>query len=459
MRQLARTDLSESACASSIAAVVIDCVCLVLGAAAIRGAMPKPVLVAVAEKLEPELSQLKPLLGRMAETGRSFEESAKAVFEVVKTIWSVGKLGPVMHAILHHLTFWQQILYGVTAVATITAAVPTDGLAMIPELALALANAGPLVINAAEAVETCDRPSCPADASARRMLDREIADDSLSDEYHGRRLVLDTYKLRQGGYARDVITKKGSRETIYAPSPCFAAEFNIPSWKQSYAFPKVLNFPGPALPSSLHGSPSLPTAQQWHFHDADPSGMWSPAFDWKTRIGGFDRFSKSWKSSLRPVPTSLPLTRSCSDYQNMPFDEACGNKVAGDNGIILRSGSAAQQHYGHIMALFQVQWQSAAAITIPGLASWTPKVMIKKDDKYGDPLYFKPGRGSMLPEAKEWVKMYRYWVHDVNTNPGSSPLLGLLEAEIMKALDFCAPASGTCKSRLWCTASDQCDYF
>ena len=142
-------------CAKAIAAVVIDCVSLAIGAVTIRGAISPRVLGEVAEALLPILPKLQSLMVKIADTSLSNFDRAKAVVGVLGTVWSGGALGAVMNTIFGSLNFWQYMLYGVTAIATITAALATDGLALAAEIAVELATAAFLATDAYAAVVAC----------------------------------------------------------------------------------------------------------------------------------------------------------------------------------------------------------------------------------------------------------------------------------------------------------------
>ena len=152
---LARTDSLDMKCAEPIAAVVIDCFCLVWGAFAIRGAISPRVLGEVAEALLPVLPKLKRLRATIADTTKSVTDRAWAVIQVIMVVKDGFALGGILHFILQSLNWWQFLLYGVTAIATLTAALATDGLALAGEIAIELATAGFLATDAYRAGEAC----------------------------------------------------------------------------------------------------------------------------------------------------------------------------------------------------------------------------------------------------------------------------------------------------------------
>jgi len=142
-------------CGLSIGYVVFDCVCLFLGAVTLRGGLTKEAAESVAEAAKPVASALEKTIAKMAEEGASKYDVACGVFSVISTIYSGGCLGAVLGAFLGSLTWYTAALYGVTAMATIVAALATDGAAEIGLIVVELATAGFLISDSVNAVEAC----------------------------------------------------------------------------------------------------------------------------------------------------------------------------------------------------------------------------------------------------------------------------------------------------------------
>jgi hypothetical protein len=153
-------DSSISACDLAIAFVVIDVISLFLSATAMRVTINEASARTVAAAAKPILPRLeqsikiiteldaKDLKGRVA--------MAKAVIHIMGTIKDGGMLGAVIGAFVGSLTWYYGALYGVTAVATIVAALATDGVALVADIALMLATFGFLVADSVNAVKTCN---------------------------------------------------------------------------------------------------------------------------------------------------------------------------------------------------------------------------------------------------------------------------------------------------------------
>ncbi len=142
-------------CGLAIGYVVFDCVCLFLGASSLRGSLTKEAAESMAEAAKPVASALETTIAEMAKEGASNYDVACGVFTIIKTIYSGGCLGAVLGAFLGSLTWYYAALYGVTAMATIVAALATDGAAEIALIVITLATAGFLVADSVNAVEAC----------------------------------------------------------------------------------------------------------------------------------------------------------------------------------------------------------------------------------------------------------------------------------------------------------------
>jgi len=154
IKPLAVEGISE--CQLNIGFVIYDCVCLAIGAVGLRAGASRETAEAVAHAAEPVLSKLEAAIEKMAAQGASKTDIARGVWEVLKTIWSGGCLGAVLSAFLGSLTWYYYALYAATALATIVAALATDGAAFIAEVVIELATFGFLVADSVNAAKACD---------------------------------------------------------------------------------------------------------------------------------------------------------------------------------------------------------------------------------------------------------------------------------------------------------------
>ena len=142
-------------CALSIGYVVFDSVCLFLGASSLRSCLTAEEAAEMAKAAEPVASALEKYIVTLADKEASTTEHASAVFGIISTIWSGGCLGAVVNAFLGTLTPVNAALYGATAMATIVAAMATDGAATIGEIVVELATCGFLIEDSINCSKEC----------------------------------------------------------------------------------------------------------------------------------------------------------------------------------------------------------------------------------------------------------------------------------------------------------------
>lgn len=148
-------ELGLTDCEVAIGFVIFDVICLAVGGVALRDGLKPKTAEAMAKAAKPVLSKLEATIAKIAAEGASLSDQAWGVFEILKMIWSGGCLGAVLSAFLGSLTWYYALLYGATAMATIVAALATDGIAFVAEITVLLATFGFLVADSINAVESC----------------------------------------------------------------------------------------------------------------------------------------------------------------------------------------------------------------------------------------------------------------------------------------------------------------
>ncbi len=148
--------ISITPCQKAIGYVIFDAICLALGAVSLRSSVKASTVEAMAEAAAPVLSKIETAVAKMAAEGASYTDMAKGVFTILQTIYSGGCLGAVFSAFTASLSWWDMVLYGLTGMATIVAALATDGAALIAEIVIELATFGFLVSDSVKAVQACN---------------------------------------------------------------------------------------------------------------------------------------------------------------------------------------------------------------------------------------------------------------------------------------------------------------
>lgn len=145
--------IAADSCALSMGYVVVDVVCLTLGAVSIRSSINARSVEKVAELVSPKIPKILKYVEIIARDGATKLEQAKACWGIIKVVlkspWSI------LSAIFSSLPLYKKALVIAQAAATIFAALATDGAALIAEIVVELASFGFLVSDSVAAVEAC----------------------------------------------------------------------------------------------------------------------------------------------------------------------------------------------------------------------------------------------------------------------------------------------------------------
>jgi hypothetical protein len=152
---VASSSITITECEKAIAFVIFDVICLAVGGVGLRSGVSSEDVEAIAKAAKPVLSELEASIAEIANSGASVTDRAWAVFKILKAIWSGDCLGAVVSAFVSSLSWYDALLYGVTAMATILAFVATDGVALVGEVVIELATFGFLVDDSVKAVNVC----------------------------------------------------------------------------------------------------------------------------------------------------------------------------------------------------------------------------------------------------------------------------------------------------------------
>jgi len=154
-REKVEVSVAITDCQLWIGYVIFDAICLAVGGVALRDGLNRETAEAVADAAKPVLSKLEKTIAKMSAEGASKKDLAWGVFEILKTIWSGQCLGAVVSAFVGSLTWYYAALYGATAMATIVAALATDGVAFVAEVAIELATFGFLTADSVNCAKAC----------------------------------------------------------------------------------------------------------------------------------------------------------------------------------------------------------------------------------------------------------------------------------------------------------------
>lgn len=148
-----------SPCQLAVGSVVADVITLALGAIGVRGKMTEDSIEGFVRAMNgigaSELNMIQETIAMIADSGTSVWARGLGVWTILRTIKNGGVLGAVFSAFVDTLSWWDAILYGVTGMATIVAALATDGAAFIAEVVLLLTGFGFLVNDSIKAAQAC----------------------------------------------------------------------------------------------------------------------------------------------------------------------------------------------------------------------------------------------------------------------------------------------------------------
>jgi hypothetical protein len=147
--------ISLSDCQLAAGHVVYDVIVLAVGAVALRARVSEATIEAVTTSAVPVLTELESTIAMIAASGSTTLQRAQGVFQILRTISDGGLLPAVFDAFANSLSWWDAVLYGVGGIATILAALATDGIAFAAEIAALLATFGLLVSDSVDAVTAC----------------------------------------------------------------------------------------------------------------------------------------------------------------------------------------------------------------------------------------------------------------------------------------------------------------
>ena len=142
-------------CEMAAGYVIYDAVVLVIGAVGLRASVKASTIEEMAGAAKPVMSAIEEQISIIAHEGSTAFQRARACFGILSTLSGGGMLGAIFKAFQKSLTWWQGLLYGISGLATILAALATDGVAVCAEIVLLLVSFTYLVIDARSAVKTC----------------------------------------------------------------------------------------------------------------------------------------------------------------------------------------------------------------------------------------------------------------------------------------------------------------
>lgn len=149
------TAAAAVSCVVAVGTVVIDAICLITGAVALRGAIVEAGAEVVGEAVAPIMSTLETIIAKIAASNATKLDIATGLCEILMAIKDASLFDAVWEAFKGALTWYYAALYGVVALATIVALFATEGLAIIAEVVLLLVACVFMVMDIGACVTSC----------------------------------------------------------------------------------------------------------------------------------------------------------------------------------------------------------------------------------------------------------------------------------------------------------------
>ncbi|MEX1365255.1 MAG: hypothetical protein AB1Z98_19160 [Nannocystaceae bacterium] len=152
-RQAAEFNLTS--CQMALGYVVFDTVVLAIGAIGLRASVQPKTIAAMAKIAGPVATTIEQEIAIIAHESTDAFQQAKAVFNILLTLKNGGMLGAIFGAFRESLTWWQATLYAIGGLATIIAALATDGVAFAAGVVILLTSFAWLVTDSLHAISAC----------------------------------------------------------------------------------------------------------------------------------------------------------------------------------------------------------------------------------------------------------------------------------------------------------------
>lgn len=149
------SEIQVTDCQKAIGYVVFDCICLIVGGVGLRATVSGSTIEEMAKLSIKATTSLEQQIEIIAHEGTNAFQKARSVFNILSTLSTGGMLGGVFSAFVKSLKWWQMALYASSGLATILAALATDGVAFVAEVAALLVTFTWLVTDSTHAVKTC----------------------------------------------------------------------------------------------------------------------------------------------------------------------------------------------------------------------------------------------------------------------------------------------------------------
>lgn len=144
-----------SSCQMAVGFVIFDCLALAFGALGLRATVRPSTIAQIVRAAAPEMVAIEAQVAIIAHEASTAFQRATSVFSILGTLWAGGMLGAVFKAFKDSITWLDGLLYGTMGIASILAALATDGVSFCAQVVLLLGSFTYLLMDAQKAVTAC----------------------------------------------------------------------------------------------------------------------------------------------------------------------------------------------------------------------------------------------------------------------------------------------------------------
>lgn len=148
-------ELEVSDCQIAIGYVVFDVICLALAAYGMRAGVSKDVIKAMGREAAPAMSGIQTIVAQLASPAATTADKARGVIRIALALKNTNVLKKCIDVFIGSLTWYNAILFGIGALATVAALVLTGGAATVAQIAVILVSVIFLIEDVASAVKIC----------------------------------------------------------------------------------------------------------------------------------------------------------------------------------------------------------------------------------------------------------------------------------------------------------------
>ncbi|NKI93723.1 hypothetical protein [Rhizobacter sp. SG703] len=145
-------------CERAIGWVVYDAIILAVGAVFLRATVNQLTIDRIARLARPARPRIEVAIRTLLHPHATLYDQARAALSILSTLYNSSCLGAVIAEFNKGLSWWDKLLYGITAAGTVVMVTSTGASAAVAEFMVLLATFSSLLSDAIKATEACNWP-------------------------------------------------------------------------------------------------------------------------------------------------------------------------------------------------------------------------------------------------------------------------------------------------------------